>query len=53
MNFIKSAVHFLASIVYILIIVYVAVFVPMLFGYKNLTVMDDNLTITKGSLLHY
>lgn len=53
MNFIKSVVHFSASIVYILIIVYVAVFVPMLFGYKNLTVMDDNLTITKGSLIYY
>lgn len=53
MNFIKSVVHFLASIVYILIIVYAAVFTPMLFGYKNLTVMDDNLTISKGSLIYY
>lgn len=55
MELIKKIVHFLSSIVYLLIGVYVIVCVPILFSYKPLVVLSGSMepTLKVGSIIYY
>jgi signal peptidase len=55
MEIIKRLIHFTTIIVYILIIAYVIVCVPILFGYKPLVVLTNSMepTLKVGSITYY
>jgi len=55
MDFIKKLVHILANISYVLIIIYLIIWLPSLFGYKPLVVLSGSMspTFEKGDVIYY
>ncbi len=55
MEFLKKIVHFVTGIVYIMIIVYILVWIPSIFGYKPLVVLSESMepSLKKGSVIYY
>lgn len=55
MKIFKMIIHLLAHISYFLIIVYVAICIPILFGQKPMVVLSDSMkpVFTKGCLVYY
>ena len=55
MEFIKKIIHFLSNITLILIIIYVIVWIPNIFGYKPLIVLSGSMqpTYKEKSVVYY
>ena len=55
MEFLKKMIHILSWLIYILIIIYVLICAPMIFGYKPLVVLSGSMepTYGVGSVIYY
>ncbi len=55
MEFIKKVIHYLTYIIYVLIIIYALIWLPVIFGYKPLIVLSGSMepTYSKGSVIYY
>lgn len=55
MGFLKNIIHVLAHVIYFLIISYVIVCIPTLFGYKPVVVLSGSMepTYKVGSIIYY